>query len=103
VKLEQKLLIIIALEKCSGRQIKNKGKGDGSKVHFWPFDGWEMAAGQPALFEVYPSLWSKSFHVKDVHKTNRMPMQQLPGCGSQTLMDSSTNFSSPRCCLRNIL
>jgi hypothetical protein len=23
------LLIIIALEKCSGRQIKNKGKGDG--------------------------------------------------------------------------
>jgi len=31
-----------------------------SKVHFWPFDGWEIPAGKSALVEVYPSLWSKS-------------------------------------------
>ena len=32
----------------------------GKKVHFWPFDGWEIPAGKSALVEVYPSLWSKS-------------------------------------------
>jgi len=30
------------------------------RVHFWPFDGWEIPAGKSALVEVYPSLWSKS-------------------------------------------
>jgi hypothetical protein len=33
----------------------------GSRVHFWPFDGWEIPTGQSAFVEVYPSLWSKSF------------------------------------------
>jgi len=33
----------------------------GSKVHFWPFDGWKIPTGKSALVEVYPSLWSKSF------------------------------------------
>lgn len=32
----------------------------GGRIHFWPFDGWEIAAGKSALVEVYPSLWSKS-------------------------------------------
>jgi hypothetical protein len=31
------------------------------RVHFWPFDGWSIAAGRSALVEVYPALWSKSF------------------------------------------
>ncbi len=33
----------------------------GARVHFWPFDGWELPAGKSALVEVYPSLWSKSY------------------------------------------
>ncbi|MFZ0726902.1 MAG: hypothetical protein WAM61_14045 [Desulfobacterales bacterium] len=33
----------------------------GDRVHFWPFDGWEVPAGKSALAEVYPSLWSKSY------------------------------------------
>jgi hypothetical protein len=33
----------------------------GERVHFWPFDGWEIPAGKSALVEVYPSLWSKSY------------------------------------------
>jgi hypothetical protein len=33
----------------------------GDRIHFWPFDGWEIPAGKSALAEVYPSLWSKSF------------------------------------------
>jgi hypothetical protein len=33
----------------------------GSRVHFWPFDGWEISPGRSAITEVYPSLWSSSF------------------------------------------
>lgn len=33
----------------------------GARVHFWPFDGWDVAPGRSAIAEVYPSLWSKSF------------------------------------------
>lgn len=31
----------------------------GDRIHFWPFDGWEIPHGKSALAEVYPSLWSK--------------------------------------------
>jgi hypothetical protein len=43
----------------------------GSRIHFWPFDGWEIPAGRSALVEVYPSLWSKSFA-----REGRSPDQQ---------------------------
>jgi hypothetical protein len=33
----------------------------GSRVHFWPFDGWNIPAGRSAVVEVYPSLWSHNF------------------------------------------
>lgn len=33
----------------------------GSRVHFWPFDGWTIPSGRSALAEVYPSLWSRDF------------------------------------------
>jgi hypothetical protein len=33
----------------------------GSRVHFWPFDGWEISPGRSAIAEVYPSLWSGDF------------------------------------------
>ena len=33
----------------------------GERVHFWPFDGWEVPAGKSTLAEVYPSLWNKSY------------------------------------------
>lgn len=33
----------------------------GNKIHFWPFDGWEIPSMRSTLVEVYPSLWSKSF------------------------------------------
>lgn len=29
----------------------------GTRVHFWPFDGWEAPAGRSLIAEVYPSLW----------------------------------------------
>jgi hypothetical protein len=33
----------------------------GSRVHFWPFDGWDIPAGRSAVAEVYPALWNRSF------------------------------------------
>jgi hypothetical protein len=37
----------------------------GGRVHFWPFDGWEIPAGRSAIAEVYPALWSHSFARED--------------------------------------
>ena len=33
----------------------------GDRVHFWPFDGWEIPVGRSVVTEVYPALWSWSF------------------------------------------
>lgn len=33
----------------------------GDRIHFWPFDGWEIPPGRSAVFEVYPALWSRDF------------------------------------------
>ena len=37
----------------------------GQRVHFWPFDGWEIPAKRSAIAEVYPALWSRGFASKD--------------------------------------
>jgi hypothetical protein len=29
----------------------------GTRLHFWPFDGWSIPAGKSVVVEVYPSLW----------------------------------------------
>lgn len=33
----------------------------GARVHFWPFDGWDIQSGASVIVEVYPALWSKTF------------------------------------------
>ncbi|MDM7945253.1 MAG: hypothetical protein QUV20_02880 [Oceanibaculum nanhaiense] len=33
----------------------------GDRVHFWPFDGWDIPQGKSAIAEVHPALWSRSF------------------------------------------
>ena len=35
------------------------------KLHFWPFDGWEVPVGKSVVAEVYPSLWMKRFPKED--------------------------------------
>ncbi len=37
----------------------------GDRVHFWPFDGWDIPEGRSAVAEVYPALWSRSFARED--------------------------------------
>jgi hypothetical protein len=36
----------------------------GSRVHFWPFDGWEIQAGCSVIAEVYPALWRRGFAIE---------------------------------------
>jgi len=33
----------------------------GERVHFWPFDGWDIPAGRSAVVEVYPALWKHTY------------------------------------------
>lgn len=33
----------------------------GPRVHFWPFDGWDVPADRSVIAEVYPSLWRRGF------------------------------------------
>ena len=37
----------------------------GARVHFWPFDGWDIPVGRSAIAEVYPALWNRSFAKED--------------------------------------
>lgn len=34
------------------------------RVHFWPFDGWDIPLGKSAIVEAYPALWSHEFSTK---------------------------------------
>ena len=36
----------------------------GARVHFWPFDGWDIPAGRSTIAEVYPALWSRDFPIE---------------------------------------
>ena len=35
------------------------------RIHFWPFDGWDIPAGGSALAEVYPALWRRTLARED--------------------------------------
>jgi hypothetical protein len=37
----------------------------GSRVHFWPFDGWKIRSRKSVIAEVYPSLWNRTFARED--------------------------------------
>lgn len=36
----------------------------GSRVHFWPFDGWDVPAGRSVVAEVFPVLWNRGFSTR---------------------------------------
>ncbi len=36
----------------------------GKRVHFWPFDGWQIPTGLSAVVEVYPALWKHAYPVR---------------------------------------
>ena len=42
----------------------------GSKVHFWPFDGWDIPGNRSAVLEAYPAIYKDGYPVE-----NRTPDQ----------------------------
>jgi diadenosine tetraphosphate (Ap4A) HIT family hydrolase len=52
----------------------------GQRVHFWPFDGWDIPEGKSVIAEIYPALWNRSFPRKD-----RDPHQHDAFCVAETL------------------
>jgi hypothetical protein len=50
------------------RYIRRHAKG---RVHFWPFDGWDVPPNRSAVAEVYPALWNRIFPTE-----GRTPDQQ---------------------------
>ena len=40
------------------RYIRNHA---GERVHFWPFDGWQIPESKSVVAEIYPALWNKGF------------------------------------------
>jgi len=49
----------------------------GDRVHFWPFDGWEIPLGRAVIAEVYPALFWKRYptvlkdHQRDAYSVAR--------------------------------
>lgn len=37
----------------------------GDRVHFWPFDGWDIPLGKSVITEIYPSVFRRRFPVQD--------------------------------------
>ncbi|RKP49101.1 hypothetical protein [Trinickia fusca] len=37
----------------------------GDRVHFWPFDGWDIPSGRSAIVEAYPSMWRHAFAAQE--------------------------------------
>ena len=37
----------------------------GSRLHCWPFDGWEPPRGRSMIAEAYPALWKAGFPMED--------------------------------------
>ena len=61
-----------------------------SRVHFWPFDGWDIPAGRSAIAEVYPSLWRRDFPSE-----NRTPDQHDAFCIAAWFVGAAADGTLP--------
>ena len=68
----------------------------GARVHFWPFDGWDIPAGRSAIAEVYPALWTPRLRQRGPHAATSMtPSASPPGFRAPTATAASRLSSSP--------
>jgi len=71
----------------------------GDRVHFWPFDGWDIPPGRPVIAEVYPALWSKGFAKEgrsgDQHDAYSAAEWMRRAGHDGTLIDFFSPFLSP--------
>jgi hypothetical protein len=63
----------------------------GDRVHFWPFDGWEIPKRMSVLVEVYPALWNRSFP-----RETRTPDQHDAYSVARWLREADSNGSLAR-------
>ena len=62
----------------------------GTRVHFWPFDGWEIPAGRSTIAEVYPAIWRANFP-----RSERDPDQHDAYCIAKWLSQTDHNGDLP--------
>ena len=36
-----------------------------ARVHFWPFDGWDIPVRRWVIAETYPALWNRLFAIEE--------------------------------------
>ena len=60
------------------RYIRRKLEEEGVRVHFWPFDGWNICESRSVVVEAYPSIWKdkveskgKNTHQRDAYVVAR--------------------------------
>lgn len=71
----------------------------GDRVHFWPFDGWDVLMGKSVVFEVYPRLWSEGFSIEgrtpDQHDAYSAAAWLSAAAGDGRLLNLMTPKLSP--------
>jgi hypothetical protein len=67
----------------------------GERLHFWPFDGWDIPAGKSAVAEVYPSLWMKRFPAEDRNGDQQAAFAVAEWLRRADANDSLARFLSP--------
>ena len=66
-----------------------------NRVHFWPFDGWDIPKGRSAIAEVYPSLWRRGFAPeKAARPISTTPSASQPGSRAPIVTVLSVTSSS---------
>ncbi len=63
----------------------------GDRVHFWPFDGWEIPSGKSAIVEVYPAIFKGRYSRED-----RTADQQDAYATARWLKETCDNGFLPR-------
>ncbi len=46
-------------------------KETGGRIHFWPFDGWDIPEGKSVIAEVYPSIFRRRYSTEDLSGDER--------------------------------
>ena len=70
------------------RYLRNNCQG---RIHFWPFDGWDIPTDRSVIAEVYPSLWMRRFPAE-----TRDGDQQAAYAVAAWLQRADMNGSLPR-------
>ncbi len=69
------------------RYLRQRATG---RVHFWPFDGWDVPPARSVVAEVYPSLWRRHFA-----REERDPDQHDAYSAAAWMRDADLNGTLP--------